>query len=173
MPWCPTFLEVLSGVYAGIVYSFVFKVISLLLSLRFAACTAGVRPFPLAMQHFYSFVSHVVCLLLFSRFGACTAGIRPFPLSSISIHFCLPGDFCTSPNRLLLGVQNAFQKCPPCCQTACPPSLWLLSVLLCPPSCWSLPCLPSFFVCLRSCPPSCGSLCTSCLPFVSFCLPSC
>ena len=57
-------------------YSFVFKVISLLLSLRFAACTAGVRPYPLAMQHFYSFVSHVVCLLLFSRFGACTAGIR-------------------------------------------------------------------------------------------------
>ena len=40
-------------------FSFVFKVISLLLSLRFAACTAGVRPFPLAMQHFYSFVSQV------------------------------------------------------------------------------------------------------------------
>ena len=33
--------------------SFVFKMISLLLSPRFGACTAGVRPFPLAMQHFY------------------------------------------------------------------------------------------------------------------------
>ena len=43
--------------------SFVFKVISLLLSPRFGACTAGVRPFPLAMQHFYSFVSHVVSVL--------------------------------------------------------------------------------------------------------------
>ena len=50
-----------------------------LLSSKFGACTAGVRPFPLATQHFYSFV-------LFSRFGACTAGIRPFPFSSISIH---------------------------------------------------------------------------------------
>ena len=40
--------------------SFVFKVISLLLSPSFGACAAGVRPFPLAMQHFYSFVSHVV-----------------------------------------------------------------------------------------------------------------
>ena len=88
------------------------------------------------MQHFYSFVSHVVCSLLFSRFGACTAGIRPFPLSSISIHICLPGDFCTSPNRLLLRVLNAFQKCPPCCRTACPPSVWLVSLGL--RSCWSL-----------------------------------
>ena len=35
-------------------------VISLLLSPRFGACTAGVPPFPLAMQHFYSFVSHVI-----------------------------------------------------------------------------------------------------------------
>ena len=77
--------------------------------------TAGVRPFPLAMQHFNSFVFKVIISLLpglspwcppfsaghaaflficfpcglftlFSRFGACTAGIRPFPLSSISIH---------------------------------------------------------------------------------------
>ena len=54
------------------------KVVSLLLSPRFGACTARVHPFPLAMQHFYSFVSHVICLLLFPRFGACTAGLRPF-----------------------------------------------------------------------------------------------
>ena len=35
-------------------------VISLLLSPRFGACTAGVRPFPLAVRHFYSFASQVM-----------------------------------------------------------------------------------------------------------------
>ena len=56
-------------------HSFVTHVISLLLSPRFG----GVRPFPLAMQHFYSFVvSHVISLLLSPRFAA---GIRPFPLA--------------------------------------------------------------------------------------------
>ena len=58
---------------------------SLLLSPRFGACTAGVRPFPLAMQHFYSFVSQVISLLLSPRFNACTAGVRPFPLARL--HF--------------------------------------------------------------------------------------
>ena len=53
--------------------------VSLLLSPRFGACTAGVHPFPLAMQHFYSFVS------------------------ATFLFICLPGDFFTSPNRLLLG----------------------------------------------------------------------
>ena len=47
----------------------------------FGACTAGVRPFPLAMQHFYSFVSHVISVLLSARFGACTAGVHPFLLA--------------------------------------------------------------------------------------------
>ena len=48
---------------------------------------AGVRPFPLAMQHFYAFVSQVL--------------VRPLPfLCSISI----------SPNSLLLGVLNALKN---------------------------------------------------------------
>ena len=72
--------------------------ISIRLSPR--SVTAGVRPFPLAMQHFYSLVSHVICLFLFPRFRACTAGVRPFRWPcSISTHlypmgflyFCLPG----------------------------------------------------------------------------------
>ena len=65
--------------------------------------TAGVRPFPLAMQHFYSFVSQVISLLLSPRFGACTAGVRPFLLGMqhfyafvpyVILYFCLH-DFCT------------------------------------------------------------------------------
>ena len=53
-----------------------------------AARTAGVRPFPLAMQHFCSFVSKLLSFLFYSyfftiffRFGACAAGVRPFPLA--------------------------------------------------------------------------------------------
>ena len=42
---------------------------------------AGVRPFPLAMQHFNSFVFKVISLLLSPRFSACIAGVRPFPLA--------------------------------------------------------------------------------------------
>ena len=85
-------------------YSFVSQVISLLLSPRFGACTAGVRPFPLAMQHFHSFVSHVISLLLSPRFGACTAGAS----LAAFLFICLPSDVFTFPNRLLLGVLNAF-----------------------------------------------------------------
>ena len=78
--------------------SFVSHVISLLLSLKFGACTAGV-PFPLAMRYFCSFVSHVISFLLSSRFGACTAGVHSFvsllaPFSAGGATFlfmCLPG----------------------------------------------------------------------------------
>ena len=45
--------------------------------------TAGVRPFPLAMQHFYSFVSQV-CHWWSPPFSAghvVPAGVRPFPLA--------------------------------------------------------------------------------------------
>ena len=73
----------------------------------------------------------------------------------------LPGGFLTSPNRLLLGVLNAFQGCPPCCGTACPPSVRL--VTLCP-SCWWLLCLPR----RPSRLPSCWSLRPPCVNSVSF-----
>ena len=83
--------------------------ISLLLSPRFDACTAGVRPFPLAMQHFYSFVSHVISSLLSLRFGACIAGVRPFPLAMQHFYsFVSRVIFFAFPNRSLLGVLNAF-----------------------------------------------------------------
>ena len=98
--------------------------ISLLLSARFGACTAGVRPFPLAMQHIYSFVSHVASfllsamqhvysfvshvtsLLLSPTLRACTVAFSAGHAAFLFI--CLPGDLFTSPNGLLLGVLNAF-----------------------------------------------------------------
>ena len=42
-----------------------------------SSVTAGVRPFPSAMQHFYSLVSHVISFFLSFRFGACTAVFSP------------------------------------------------------------------------------------------------
>ena len=50
--WCPPF-----SAGPGAFLFICLHVTSLLLSPRFGACTAGVRPFPLAIQHFYSFVS--------------------------------------------------------------------------------------------------------------------
>ena len=108
-----------------------------------------------------------ISILLFSMWLVyfCFPGSVPALLASALFPFpaflfiCLPGDFCTSPNRLLSGALSAFKECPPCCRTACPPSVRLVSLSL--PSCWSL------------CPPSCWAPCPSCLPSVSFCLPSC
>ena len=55
--------------------------------------TGGVRPFPLAMQHFYSFVSQV-----------CHCWCPPFSAGHVTVPFiCLP-------NSLLLGVLNALKN---------------------------------------------------------------
>ena len=54
--------------------------------------TAGVCPFPLAMQHFYSFVCHrsVICGL--RPFPLATAGVRPFPPGHAEFLLtCFPG----------------------------------------------------------------------------------
>ena len=81
-----TFVSQVRCLHAGVrmqhFYSFVSHMISLLLSPRFGACTAGCPPFPLAMQHFYSFVSQVISLLLSPRFGASML----VSACSISIH---------------------------------------------------------------------------------------
>ena len=122
--------------------------ISVLLSPRFGACTAGIRPFPLAMHNFYSFVSHVLCLLLFSRCGACTAGIRPFPLSSISIYLS-PRCFLYLPKQVTVRGAQAFLR--------------MSALLRDNMSAFRPACLPCF--------PSCWSLCPPCLPSVSFCFP--
>ena len=134
--------------------------VSLLVSALFRwPCSISIHLFPMWFVYF-CFPASVPALL--------ASAFSPFQ------HFysiCLPGDFCTSPNRLLLGVLTAFYECPPCCRTACPPSVRPWSpFLLVTVSALSL---PSFFLCLRSCLPSCGSLCPSCLPSVSLCLPSC
>ena len=51
----------------------------------------------------------VISVLLSPRFGACTAWCPPFSAGHAAFLFiCLPGDFCTSPNRLLLGALSAF-----------------------------------------------------------------
>ena len=98
------------------------------------------------------------------------------------------------------GILNIFLECPFCCRTACPPSVWLISLgfpscwSLCSPSCWLLcpPGLPSylplvsdlifllvdlvsplFLFFIPSYFPSCWSLCPPCLPSVSLCLRSC
>ena len=72
-----------------------------------------------------------------------------------------------SANRVLLGVLNAFLKCPPWCWIACPPSrvsclplcpFWLPFLGSCLPLSPILPLLVS--LCWMACPPSRGS----CLP---------
>ena len=131
-------------------------VISLLSSPRFGACTAGVHPFPLAMQHFYSFVSQVISLLpqtgFCSGFSMLSKGVRLAAGQRVR----LPSGLSPSVS-LLVG-----HLCPPCLP---PVSLCLRPCL---PSCWSLcpPLLPSVSFCL----PSCCAVPTSALqsfPFVS------
>ena len=66
----------------------------IVLSARFGACTAGVRPVPLATQHFHPFVSHVIPLLLYPWCPPSSAGHAAFlfifsPMRFLQ--FCLPG----------------------------------------------------------------------------------
>ena len=102
---------------------------------------AGVRPFPLAMQHFYLFVSVSLSL--------CPSCL---PLSPVLFPFLLVTVSALSPFCFLLLV--AVSALSPFC------------LLSCLPSCWSLcpPCLPSVSFCLPSCFPSCWSSCPPCLP---------
>ena len=147
----------------------------------------------------------MICLLFFSRF--------PFPAFLL---IRLPGGFCTSPNRLytvrgpqgflrvsallrdsvsalsplvsllvghcvrlLPSVSLCLRSCLTSCWSLCPPcppllplSPFLSPFLLVTVSALSplrASCLPSVSFCL----PSCWPLCPSCLPSVSFCSPSC
>ena len=102
----------------------------LLLSPRFGACTAGVRPFPLAMQHFDSFVSHVISFLLSPRFGACTAGVCPF------LFICFPCEFFTFFGHCVRLVSFLSPFVSPSCWSLCPSCLPCVS--FCLSSCWSL-----------------------------------
>ena len=97
--------------------SFVSQVISLLLSPRFGACTAGVRPFLLTIQHFHSFVPHVTSLLwcLYCWCPPFSAGHAAF------LFICPPCDFFTLVPVLLCwcppfsaGHAAFLFICPPC-----------------------------------------------------------
>ena len=81
--WCPPF----SAGHVAVVF-ICLPGLSLLVSAL--SVTAGVRPFPLAMQQFNSFVFKVISLLLSPRFGACTAGVRPFPLAMQNFYSFVP-----------------------------------------------------------------------------------
>ena len=60
--------------------------------------TAGVRPFPLAMQHFYSFVSQ-----------ACHCWCPPFSAGHVAfLYICLPALHCWCPPPFLLAVAFLF-----------------------------------------------------------------
>ena len=186
-----------SAGHAAFLFTCVSHVISLLLSPRFGACTAGVRPFPLAMQHFYSFVFQVISIFLSPRFGACTAGVRLFPLAMqhfysfvfqvISIFLFPRFGACTAGVRpFLLAMQHFYSFVShdfSFCLSGSVPALlvsalfrWpcvsrLVSLLV--GHCWSLcpPSLPSLSLFLRSCLPSCWSLCLpSCLSFCWSCV---
>ena len=81
---------------------------------------AGVRPFPLAMQHFYSFFSQVLVSALFRwpcsisihlSARSVTAGVRPFPLAKQQF-YSFPKQFTAR------GSQFFLKMCPPFCVTA-------------------------------------------------------
>ena len=144
--------------------------------------TAGVRPFPLATQHFYSFVSQV-CYCWCPPFSTghaaflfiCFPGLSLVALfrwpCSISIHLS-PRCVTAGVRPFLLAMQHvAFLF-------MCLPGLSLLSAFF--------RCLPSLFLCLRSCicvrlvsllVPLCFRSCLpfrwslrpACLPSVIFC----
>ena len=101
--WCPP-SSAGHAAFLSSIHLSVSRVISLRLSPRFGACTAGVRPFPLATQHFYSFVSHVISFLLSPGFGAFSAG------HAAVLFICLPCAFLTFASQ----VRCLHCWCPPC-----------------------------------------------------------
>ena len=120
--------------------------------------TAGVRPFPLAMQHFYSFLKQ------FTVRGSQFFFIMCPPFLSLLALFRWPCSISLSP------------FCPPSCWSLCPPFLpsvsfvfGLVSLLFFIIS--LSPVLSPFSLCLQSCLTSCWSLCPSCLPSVPFLSP--
>ena len=106
---------------------------------------AGVRAFPLAMQHFYSFLSHVISLLLSPRFGHClhfvlllslfVSGLVSFLLVTLSAlsPFLLRSAMPTSALQPFTFVSQLWTALP-CNPLHLSPS----SRLLCPP----VPCNP-------------------------------
>ena len=133
---------------------------------------------------------------LFPFVGWCVR--LPEGLVSPFLSPCLPS---FSPSSVLLGVLNAFLRCPPWCSMVCPPKVLSPFVSHCAPSCFPLSdgvsalprvlspfvshCTPSCFPLLDGvsafprllsafvshCTPSCFPLLDS--PFVSHCTPSC
>ena len=173
-------------------YSFVSQAISLLLSPRFGACTAGVRLFPLAMQHFYSVVSHVILLTFVSQVQCLQCWCPPFSAGHAAFLFiCLPCDFFTFASRFgacapgvrpfPLAMQHFYSFVSHVISLLVSQVRWLhcwhrsfsagLAAFLF--SCVSQVISSALPSCWSLCPPSCWSLCPSCLPSVSFCLPSC
>ena len=97
---CPPILSLLVSVLsAGHAAFLCIYVIFLFLSPRFGAWTAGLRPFPLAKQHFYPFVSHVIPCDLFtfvSQVRCLHCWRLPFSAGQAAFLFiCLPRDFLT------------------------------------------------------------------------------
>ena len=106
--------------------------------------TAGVRPFPLAMQHFYSFVSKVISLLFVSQVRCLHCWCPPFSAGHAAFLFtCLPFGLFTfvSQVRCLhcwhppFSLYQHFYSCVSQAISVlpCPPSVRLVS--LCLPSC--------------------------------------
>ena len=148
-------------------------------------CSAGHAAF------FCSFVSHVISLLFSKQVTVrgCQCFLRVSALLRDSVSAFRPACLPLSP--FLLVTVSAFSLLSPfvsglvsllvghCVRLV--PLLLPLSPLLSPfllvtvsalsPLCAS--CLPSVSFCLPSCLPSCWPLCPCCLPSVSFCLPSC
>ena len=144
------------------------QLISLLLSPRFGACTAGVRPFPLATQHFFSFVSGVISLLFSNQ--VTVRGSQCF----LRVSALLRDSVSAFRRGLSPFVSLLFGHCVRLVSLVSPFVSGLASLLVghcvclvsCLPSCWSLcpPCLPPVSLCLRSCSRSCWSLRPAC-PF--------
>ena len=124
--WCPPF----SAGQAAFLFVClpVSQVISLLLFPRFGACTAGVRPFPLAMQYaaFLFICLQGLPLVVFSLFGGHVAFLficLPGLSVVVSALFRWRSNFSFhSPNSSLLGVLNSFlTRVRPFCHCCCPP----------------------------------------------------
>ena len=145
--------------------SFVFKVISLLLSPRFGACTAGVRPFPLAMQHFFSFVSQVISVFP-QQVVVTVGGSKCFPRVSAllpdSVSAFRPA--CLSLFPFLLVTVSTLSLFILSSSPVLSPFLWVIVSVL-SPFCFLL--FPFFLIIVSVLFPSCPS----CLPSVSLLSP--